>query len=368
MLRRLLPIAFAALILTVILVFIFLNRPPRPGAGPGPVETAGLGPRLRDFLSGPEGGRAAVHSFRDSRDGWHIQVRLSVASYKALIPRLERFVRTAPGARILKKESEAKGGTLCVLWEIEGPPAAPDNRAALLFITPLPGTAPPPPETGGPPLAAIIIDDAGFNLELIKALAALDVPVTVAVLPNATLSLETDAVASRAGLEVMLHLPLESLAPPAGRPLAAIGTSMSPAEVRTAVEAFLGRVPSARGVNNHAGSKATEDPRVMAEVLEVIKKRGLYFIDSRTSPRTVALDAARAMGIRSAGRRLFLDTPPGRATVESRLRELVRLARKNGRAVAIGHAKSETIAALGDFLKSGGGKGVRFVSASEIVR
>lgn len=368
MLRRLLPFAFAALILTVILVFLFVNRPPRPAAVPGPAEAAGLGSRLRDFLSRQEAGTAAVHAFRDARDGWHIQVRLSSARYEALTPRLERFVREAPGARVLKKTSETKAGSLCVLWDIEGPSAGPDNRAALLFVTPLPGAAAPPSETSGRPMAAVIIDDAGFNLEIIKTLGALDVPVTVAVLPNATLSLETDAAAREAGLEVMLHLPLESLAPPAGRPMAAIGTAMSPPEVRTAVEAFLERVPSARGVNNHAGSKATEDPGIMAEILKVIKKRGLYFIDSRTTPRSVALDEARAMGIRSAGRRLFLDVPPGRAAVEIRLRELVRLARRNGRAVAIGHAKSETIAALADFLKSGGGKGVRFVAASEIVR
>ena len=166
----------------------------------------------------------------------------------------------------------------------------------------------------------------------------------------------------------MLHLPLESLQRGVARAPGTIDTDMPPAEIERRVAAFLDEIPGVRGVNNHAGSKATEDPTVMISVLEVIKGRGLYFIDSRTSSRSVAYDAARALGIPSASRRVFLDQPPGAGMVRSRLEELFHLARKDGAAVGIGHARPETVEALKAGLALADAEGVRLVFASQIVR
>ena len=106
----------------------------------------------------------------------------------------------------------------------------------------------------------------------------------------------------------------------------------------------------------------------MISVLEVIKARGLYFIDSRTSSRSVAYDAAKALGIPSASRRVFLDQPPGAGSVRLHLEELFRLARRDGAAVGIGHARTETVEALKTGLALADAEGVKLVFASRIVR
>jgi hypothetical protein len=169
-------------------------------------------------------------------------------------------------------------------------------------------------------------------------------------------------------MEVMLHLPLEALAPTAARAQITIDTGMSRAEIQKDVRAFLEEVPWARGVNNHTGSKATEDQAVMGSVLEIVRWAGLYFIDSRTSPNSVAFEAAREMGVRAASRNIFLDQPANEETVKTRLEELFRLAVKNGSAVAIGHAKEVTIGALRKYLGLADRYGVKLVFASAIVR
>ena len=217
-------------------------------------------------------------------------------------------------------------------------------------------------------MAAIIIDDVGYNMDLVRALGALNRPLTLAILPTCPHTRDSAQAALGFGLEVMLHLPLEALQPGAARAPGTIDTNMPRAEIERRVAAFLDEVPGARGVNNHTGSKATEDPAVMISVLEVIKARGLYFIDSRTSSRTVAYDAAKALGIPSASRRVFLDQPPGAAAVRSRLEELFRLARRDGTAVGIGHARPETVEGLKAGLALADAAGVKLVLASRIVR
>jgi polysaccharide deacetylase 2 family uncharacterized protein YibQ len=106
----------------------------------------------------------------------------------------------------------------------------------------------------------------------------------------------------------------------------------------------------------------------MMNLLEAAGARGLYFVDSRTTRASVAYAAARALAVPAAERRVFLDQPPGRATVEARLRELFAAARKRGTAVGIGHAKRETVDALRAFLGRAGEAGVELVFASAVVR
>ena len=165
------------------------------------------------------------------------------------------------------------------------------------FVNAITGGAIPKEPAAGP-IAAIIIDDVGYNMEIVRALSALGKPLTVAVLPSCPHTGDAARAAAASGLEVMLHLPLEALAPSAARAPGTIDTTMNEADIERRVAEFLDQIPSVRGVNNHAGSKATEDPAVMDDILKVIKERGLYFIDSRTSRRTVAFDAARALAFR----------------------------------------------------------------------
>jgi len=241
-------------------------------------------------------------------------------------------------------------------------PSAPARAAE----APSPAPAPPGPVPPAEALAAVIVDDFGNNLEPLRALCSIGRPVTAAILPYAPLTRESADLAAGCGVEIMLHLPLESLVPKensAGR----ISSGMGPEEVRARVLACIDQVPGARGVNNHEGSRTTGDMVVMPEILAALKERGLYFIDSLTAPGSIAFKTARRLGVPAAERRVFLDGDPDEEAVRARLVELFRAARARGRAVGIGHARRETIAALARYLGLAADYGVTLVPASRLV-
>ena len=235
---------------------------------------------------------------------------------------------------------------------------APANEAAL----------PPPAKEVRASLAAIIIDDLGYNLEPVQIICAFKRPVTVSILPFAPATLETARLAGEGGLEIMLHLPLEALHQKMEKASqGTIYTSMTAEEIRKNVLASLAEVPGCRGVNNHTGSMVTEDDRMMPVILGVLKEKNLFFIDSRTSPNSIAFETARSMGVPSAARRTFLDDSLEEASIKRQLEELFRVARANGRAVGIGHARKETLQALGKYLSLADAYGVKLVFASAVV-
>ena len=167
---------------------------------------------------------------------------------------------------------------------------------------------PPSPRARGsrrPARVAVIVDELGGRADVAERVLALRRPVAVAVLPDLPLSRRIARDAARAGLEVLVQLPLEPYRfpeadPGPGRLLA----SMAPAEVTKRTRQHLAAVPGAVGVVTHMGSRFTEDRRQMRAVLEPVFLQGLFFVDSVTSPRSVGYDLARALGV-PAGR------PPG---------------------------------------------------------
>ena len=214
---------------------------------------------------------------------------------------------------------------------------------------------------------AVVIDDCGQWLDTERAFLALPIPLTLAVLPHVRYSAQIAQDAAAAGKGVMLHLPMQ----PANRDTAGRGeitTAMTDAQVTAQTEDDIAQVPGAAGVNNHEGSKATADARVMRDVIGVIKAHGLFFIDSRTSAQSVAAQAAQDAGVPQASRSVFLDDRADRAYTEQMLERAVEAARRNGSAIAIGHPKATTLAALRDTFAKMQAEGARFVLASELTR
>jgi uncharacterized protein len=217
--------------------------------------------------------------------------------------------------------------------------------------------------------AAIVVDDLGQNFEVAQELLDLPYPLTFSVLPRLSRSLDTAEAAHRAGREVMLHLPMEP--DPGSRAVAgagAIKVGMSSAEVVEWVKSDLATVPYARGVNNHMGSRATADRALMKPVMETLAERRMYFIDSRTTPDTVALDVARELGIPAFYRSVFLDNTQTTAYTLAQLRELCRVVRLQGVALAIGHPYPTTVAALREFLPELEREDIQLVPPSKLVR
>jgi len=214
---------------------------------------------------------------------------------------------------------------------------------------------------------AIIIDDLGGDRAAADAVFALGYPLTVSVLPNHEHSMDVAKEAHRRGFQVMLHLPMQSVAneTPEAQEL---HPGMPAPEVAALLDQFLQNVPDAAGVSNHQGSQATADTALMDELMPVLRDRQLFYVDSRTTAATVAYDTAQDFGVRSAFRNVpFLDDVAKVAAVRKQLELALRGAREKGEAVAIGHAHPATLQALREVLPQAKAQGVRLVLASELV-
>ena len=212
----------------------------------------------------------------------------------------------------------------------------------------------------------LIIDDVGFEGQPLERMMALDPNVNVAILPNGTRAAEFADRLNERGFEILCHLPME----PRGRETPgrnAILTSMSDEEIAKATRENIEAVPHALGVNNHMGSLATSDRRVMQSVLRAIPE-GMYFIDSRTGGKSVAADVAREMNVRTAARHVFLDDVATSSAVRRQLRELASAAEKRGVAIGIGHPYPVTLRVLAEELPELKARGFRLIRASEVVR
>ena len=212
----------------------------------------------------------------------------------------------------------------------------------------------------------LIIDDLGFDGQPLDRVMALDPNVNCSILPNGTRAAAFADKLHARGFEVLCHLPMEPVGSESpGRD--AILTSMSDAEIARLTRENFEAVPFARGVNNHMGSRATTDRRVMTTVLGALP-RGVYFIDSKTSGGSVAAAVARELNVHTASRHVFLDDTQTVDAVRKQLDALAAAAEKHGTAIGIGHPHAVTMRVLADEVPRLRERGFRFVRASDVVR
>jgi polysaccharide deacetylase 2 family uncharacterized protein YibQ len=222
---------------------------------------------------------------------------------------------------------------------------------------------------GTMPRLAIIIDDMGSSLPEARSLAAINVPLTFSIIPGLRVDKEVAAFAATNKIETMIHVPMQSKGWPERR-LENNGllVSMDSGELQERVSGFVQRLPGAVGINNHMGSEFSEHEDKMESVLHILKKNNLFFIDSVTSPKSAGLSVAQRLGVRSARRNVFLDNEQERGYILGQLNQAVRMAKKNGSAIAICHPHAATLAALTVSLPELAGQGVRLVPVSQLVR
>lgn len=215
---------------------------------------------------------------------------------------------------------------------------------------------------------ALIIDDGGYNMENFKEMLGTGKRITFAILPHAPYAREAALLAYRDGSEVMLHLPME---PKNGEQYSleknTVRTGMGSKQIQKILEDALRQVPHVRGINNHMGSKATEDPQVMEALMQVLKKEGLYFIDSNTSVQTLGPEMARKAGVASRRNDQFIDREKEIEAIKNAIRLAMRKAKQEGRAVAIGHPHPLTARAIKEMISEIEKEGIRLVFASEVV-
>jgi uncharacterized protein len=197
------------------------------------------------------------------------------------------------------------------------------------------------------PRVAIIMDDLGRDVSVAKQTIALEYQVTMSILPNERHASEIATLAHRRGREVMIHIPMEPVGYPAANPgEGALFVDLSTEEIQRRFMSYLDRIPYAVGGNNHMGSKFTTDQQGMHTVLDLMRREGLFFVDSRTTGSSIALEEARRLKIPATARDVFLDNDADVERIARQIRKLVVLAGKKGSAVGICHPHPETLAAL----------------------
>ncbi|MCK5339802.1 MAG: divergent polysaccharide deacetylase family protein [Desulfobulbaceae bacterium] len=198
------------------------------------------------------------------------------------------------------------------------------------------------------PKIAILIDDMGFNRSIGKELIELDIELSFSFLPAGPHTRELLKLAQKKERDIMLHLPMEPVDPQWDPGPNALYLSMSTEKIRRTFEKNLSAVPMAVGINNHMGSRFTENGKAMRTLLELTAKKDLFFLDSLTSSKSVGYEMAKKMRVRTCKRDIFLDNSSDKATIIKQLEALLRIAEARGAATGIAHPKPPTLQALSE--------------------
>jgi polysaccharide deacetylase 2 family uncharacterized protein YibQ len=216
------------------------------------------------------------------------------------------------------------------------------------------------------PKIALIFDDLGESLKDFEAIYSLHIPLTISILPGLEFSKNIANIGYRCGFSVLIHLPLE---PKEGKKYATtkykiISASLSKPEIDYILRTYLSYIRFAVGANNHMGSSATENINLMRQVMHALKERNLIFVDSQTSLKSKACEAARFEGVICAKNSGFIDTVDNQIVIEKRFTKLAKKAKKKRKMIIIVHPKKNTIAALRNVLPQWQ-KEVEFITVKE---
>ena len=223
------------------------------------------------------------------------------------------------------------------------------------------------PEAASRPRIALIIDDIGFNLKRAERFLKADIPITFSILPHLCWSEESALALHDHGQEIMLHQPMEPFSTEVDPGPGAIFVEDRPERIHRIVGQNIATLPHVAGVNNHMGSKYTQQARKMGQALDVVRNQGLFFVDSLTTGRSTAYACARKMGVSTKRRDLFLDNRREVSSVIRQMQRLRRLALTNGSAIGIGHPRPGTADAIMRFVDSPESRDVTFVHISQLL-
>ena len=216
----------------------------------------------------------------------------------------------------------------------------------LLFFSSQANASCPANEDG---LLSIVIDDLGYRLEAGEAAIRLPAPVTLAVIPGTPYAQTLMAAAAERDKEIIIHMPMAASQQAPGDPYTLL-LDMSEHEIEHTLSQAFEELSAATGLNNHMGSALTADRSAMNTLMGELAKRDMFFIDSRTTENSVAMDVARELGVPAFARSVFLDNERDDAKIAEQLTIATDLARREGRALAIGHPFPETLRVLDELL------------------
>lgn len=215
---------------------------------------------------------------------------------------------------------------------------------------------------------AVIVDDCGYDMSSVRTLLNTGLPLNFAVLPYKPYSSDVLEMIKSDGRVAMLHLPMEPVDRSAmSEGSSTICTDMSKDKIIELTRKAINSLPGVSGVNNHQGSKATADSATMTTVLQELRNQDLFFVDSRTSSKSVARDKAVAMGVPTARNDIFLDNSSDVQAIRKQIYKAMDIAEKNGSAIAICHARTNTAKAWSMYSEEIKNTGIELVPITDLL-
>ena len=214
----------------------------------------------------------------------------------------------------------------------------------------------------------IVIDDFGYrNDEISDGFLELDARLTYAIIPGHRYSTSFGEKAVESGHEVIVHMPMENTGKTDGEEEFVLMTAMDNETIQRRLNSAIEEIPTAIGMNNHQGSKASADQNIMSNVAKVMKERGFFFLDSRTTIETIGETTMEVFGVPTARRNIFLDNEDDEEKIEKQLMKLVKRSEEVGSAIGIGHVKPKTLNVLSDQIPKLKKKGYKFEFVSNML-
>ena len=224
------------------------------------------------------------------------------------------------------------------------------------------------PKIAARPKVAIVIDDLGGENQISQEILHWNIPLTLSILPFTPYSRTLAQQAHQRGKEVILHLPMEPQGYPKTKPgEGVLLEEMDEEKLLRQLSKDLEAVPYIRGVSNHMGSRLMEDPMKLRIIMKELKKRDLFFLDSRTTPQTLGLQTAKSIGLRATERSLFLDHSQDPEQIKKQVEKLVQLSLETGKAIGVGHPHPSTFKSLKEMIPRMKEKGIEIVPLSSLV-
>jgi polysaccharide deacetylase 2 family uncharacterized protein YibQ len=218
------------------------------------------------------------------------------------------------------------------------------------------------------PKVAIVIDDIGGEDKISQELLHWDFPITLAILPFTPFSKTLAGEAHRQGKEVILHLPMEPRGYPQTRPGDGVLLGeMNETKLLRQLSRDIEAVPYITGVSNHMGSRLMEEPEKIKIVFLELKRRGLFFLDSRTTPQTIGLQVAQSVGLKAMERNIFIDNSSTEEDIKQQLEQLIQLSLSKGKAIGIGHPHPSTLKSIKEMIPKLKEKGIEVVPLSVLM-
>jgi len=218
------------------------------------------------------------------------------------------------------------------------------------------------------PKIALVIDDLGGDRLIARELLKWDLPLTISILPFTPYAKTIAKEAHQKGKEIILHIPMEPYGYPKVRPgEGALHEEMDEESLRRQLTKDIEAVPYIKGASNHMGSRLMEDHERVKIVLSELKRRKLYFLDSRTTPQTVGIHEAQGIGMKAMERSLFIDHSLDEEDIKEKIDKLIRLCLSNGKAIGIGHPHPSTIKSIKEMIPKIKERGIELVPLSAVI-